>query len=82
LQGVGDVNLATQSLRLALMADPTHAPAYNNLGVMEARLGRTNVAQSLFQASAGLAHVLFEPHYNYALLANEVKILNLIVTFF
>jgi tetratricopeptide repeat protein 8 len=56
------------------MADPTHAPAYNNLGVMEARLGRTNVAQSLFQASAGLAHVLFEPHYNYALLANEVQI--------
>lgn len=55
------------------MADPTHAPAYNNLGVMEARLGRTNVAQSLFQASAGLAHVLFEPHYNYALLANEVN---------
>jgi tetratricopeptide repeat protein 8 len=55
------------------MADPTHAPAYNNLGVMEARSGRTNVAQSLFQASAGLAHVLFEPHYNYALLANEVE---------
>ncbi|CAB3366041.1 Hypothetical predicted protein [Cloeon dipterum] len=69
--GVGDSNLACQSLRLALMADPAHAPAYNNLGVMEARLGRTNVAQSLFQASAGLAHVLFEPHYNYAKLALE-----------
>jgi len=61
------------------MADPTHAPAYNNLGVMEARSGRTNVAQSLFQASAGLAHVLFEPHYNYALLANEVQILILVI---
>ncbi|KAF4522484.1 hypothetical protein B566_EDAN002569 [Ephemera danica] len=70
--GVGDAAMATQALRLALVADPTHAPAFNNLGVLEARRGQTAVAQSMFQAAAGLAHVLFEPHYNYAHLANEV----------
>lgn len=74
MQGIGDATLASQSLRLALIADPTHAPAYNNLGVLEAKQGKIQVAQSMFQASAGLAPVLFEPHFNYAHLANEVTL--------
>lgn len=39
LQGVGDMKLAYQCLRLALGADNDHAEAYNNLGVLELRKG-------------------------------------------
>jgi tetratricopeptide repeat protein 8 len=72
-QGVGDCNLAMQCLRLSLSADSNHAPAYNNLGVLEMRLGHPEQARAFFQAAGSLAPYLFEPHYNYAKLAEKVK---------
>lgn len=73
LQGVGDCNLAMQCLRLCLSADSNHASAYNNLGVLEMRLGHPEQARAFFQAAGSLAPYLFEPHHNYAKLAEEVK---------
>jgi len=73
VQGVGDCNLAMQCLRLCLSADSNHASAYNNLGVLEMRLGHPEQARAFFQAAGSLAAYLFEPHHNYAKLAEEVK---------
>jgi len=73
VQGVGDCNLAMQCLRLCLSADSNHASAYNNLGVLEMRLGHPEQARAFFQAAGSLAPYLFEPHHNYAKLAEEVK---------
>lgn len=39
LQGVGDMNLAHQCFRLALVSDNSFAEAYNNLAVLEMRRG-------------------------------------------
>jgi len=73
VQGVGDCNLAMQCLRLCLSADSNHASAYNNLGVLEMRLGHLEQARAFFQAAGSLAPYLFEPHHNYAKLAEEVE---------
>ncbi|KAK7792364.1 hypothetical protein R5R35_009964 [Gryllus longicercus] len=70
--GVGDTNLAGQCLRLALSADNNHAPAYNNLGVLEMRRGHPEQARAFFQAAGSLAPYLFEPHYNYATLTEKM----------
>ena len=40
-QGIGDIALAYQCFRLALVANNDHAEAYNNLGVLEMRKGHT-----------------------------------------
>ncbi|XP_039285238.1 tetratricopeptide repeat protein 8-like [Nilaparvata lugens] len=70
--GVGDVRLATQCLQLAISVDRNHAPAYNNLGVLQYAAGGApgaNQAQGYFQAAASLAPYLYEPHYNHAILS-------------
>ncbi|XP_067009635.1 tetratricopeptide repeat protein 8 [Anabrus simplex] len=70
--GVGDLNLAVQCLRLSLSADSNHAPAYNNLGVLQVRRGQPEQARAFFQAAASLAPYLFEPHYNQASLSEKM----------
>lgn len=67
------MRLATECLRLCIAADGNHAPAYNNLGVLEMRRGRTAHARAFFQTAARLAGYLFEPSFNHALLAFEVR---------
>lgn len=67
------MRLATECLRLCIAADGNHAPAYNNLGVLEMRRGRTAHARAFFQTAAQLAGYLFEPSFNHALLAYEVS---------
>jgi hypothetical protein len=62
-----------QCLRLSLSADSNHAPSYNNLGVLEMRHGHCEQARAFFQAAGSLAPYLFEPHYNFAKLAEKVK---------
>jgi hypothetical protein len=62
-----------QCLRLSLSADSNHAPAYNNLGILEMRLGHPEQARAFFQAAGSLAPYLFEPHHNYAKLTEKVK---------
>lgn len=52
--------------------DSNHAPAYNNLGVLEHRRGNVLQARALFQAAAALAPYLYEPFYNSATLDTQV----------
>lgn len=47
--GIGDVALAYQCLKIAISVDPTHAEAYNNLGVLENRKGNEEQARSFFR---------------------------------
>lgn len=79
LQALGDLKLASQCLRLALSVDANHAPAYNNLGILEHRRGNISQARALFQAAASLAPYLYEPHYNHSSIAKVVSIPNLIM---
>lgn len=79
---MGDLKLASQCLRLALSVDANHAPAYNNLGVLEHRRGNTSQARALFQAAASLAPYLYEPHYNHSSIAKVVSISEVIMLLF
>jgi hypothetical protein len=72
-QGIGDSAMAYQCLRNALASNNDHSEAYNNLGVLESRKGRYEMARAFFQASFNISRHLFEPHYNYALLADKVS---------
>ncbi|XP_054264815.1 tetratricopeptide repeat protein 8-like [Macrosteles quadrilineatus] len=69
---LGDLKLASQCLRLVLSVDSSHAPTYNNLGVLEYRRGNTSQARAMFQAAGALAPYLYEPFYNGALIDNGV----------
>lgn len=70
--GIGDSNLAHQCFRLALASNNDHAEAYNNLGVLELRKGRVDQARAFFQSSQSLAPHMFEAHYNFASLSDQV----------
>ena len=70
--------MAYQSLRMALASNNDHAEAYNNLGVLESRKNRLEMARAFFQASYNISRHLYEPHYNNALLADKVIFLSLI----
>lgn len=47
-QGIGDKSLATQCLRLALVANNDHAESYNNLGVIEGTKGNLDQVRKIF----------------------------------
>ena len=54
------------------MYDADHAEAYSNLGVIEMRRGFAEQARAFFLTATNLGPHLFEPHYNYSLLAEKV----------
>lgn len=70
--GVGDLRLAYQCLRIALVANNDHAEAYNNLGVLESKRGNVEEARSHFQTSLSLVEFMYEPHYNLANVSDKV----------
>nr|XP_032819549.1 tetratricopeptide repeat protein 8 [Petromyzon marinus] len=70
--GIGDVTLAYQCFKLALANNNDHAEAYNNLGVLEHRRGHLDQAKALFQTASSLAPHMYEPHFNYASLSNQL----------
>ncbi|XP_059160316.1 tetratricopeptide repeat protein 8-like isoform X1 [Physella acuta] len=70
--GICDMKLAFQCFRLALSHNNDHAEAYNNLGVLELRRNHLDAARSFFQASFVIAPHLYEPHYNFAALADQL----------
>lgn len=70
--GIGDMSLAYQCLRLALVLDNNHAEAYNNLAILDVKRGQINQSKVFFQTSAKLAPHLYEPLYNYAYLTEKV----------
>jgi tetratricopeptide repeat protein 8 len=67
--GIGDLNLAYQCLKIAISIQPSHAEAYNNLGVLELRKGNETAALSFFRVGQKEGDHTFEPFYNGALLA-------------
>ena len=67
--GTGDLQLAYQSLRICVASDPNHAEAYNNMGVLELRRGRTAQARSHFDTAQRLCPQVYESQYNGALLS-------------
>lgn len=70
--GICDIKLAFQCFRLALSHNNDHAEAYNNLGVLELRRNHVDAARSFFQASFVMAPHLYEPHYNFATLVDQL----------
>ncbi|XP_063588371.1 tetratricopeptide repeat protein 8-like [Penaeus indicus] len=69
--GIGDINLAYQCFRLALVANNDHGESYNNLGVLEYRRGNYDTARAFFMTSATLAPHMFQPHFNHSKLAHK-----------
>ncbi|KAG7203779.1 hypothetical protein KM043_013800 [Ampulex compressa] len=69
---LGDMSMAEDCLRLAVVTDNRHALAYNNLGVIQMKNGNITAARTYFHAAASIASYLYEPHYNSARLAYEV----------
>lgn len=67
--GVGDLKLAYQALKIAVSADPGHAEAFNNLGVLEVLKQNAGQARACLETAQSLAPGAHEPAYNSALLA-------------
>lgn len=70
--GIGDMTLAYQCFRLTLSNNNDHAEAYNNLGVLELRKGHVDMARAFFQAAYVISPHMYEPHYNWAALADQL----------
>ncbi|XP_053977839.1 tetratricopeptide repeat protein 8 [Hylaeus volcanicus] len=69
---VGDITMAEECLKLAIISDNRHALAYNNLGVIKIRNGNLTAARTYFHAAANIANFIYEPHFNSAFLAYDV----------
>lgn len=67
--GIGDLNVAFQAFKISIAVDGNHAESFNNLGVLELRQHRIELARSNFDSSQKLAPHIFEPFYNGALVA-------------
>uniref|UniRef100_A0A452QBK3 Tetratricopeptide repeat domain 8 n=1 Tax=Ursus americanus TaxID=9643 RepID=A0A452QBK3_URSAM len=70
--GIGDMNLAHQCFRLALVNNNHHAEAYNNLAVLEMRKGHVEQARALLQTASSLAPHMYEPHFNFATVSDKI----------
>lgn len=71
-QGVGDLKLAEQSLRLCLSVDANHGHAYNNLAIILFNRGDTKQAMSYLLAAQASSPFLFEPFYNQSMITFQV----------
>ncbi|XP_030753275.1 tetratricopeptide repeat protein 8 [Sitophilus oryzae] len=60
----GDIGLAIQCLNLCLVADPTHASAFNNLAVLHHRSGKPHLAKAYFTSAREHQPELPEPGIN------------------
>jgi tetratricopeptide repeat protein 8 len=79
---IGDIELASYSLKVTLQYNKNHFEAQNNLGVLELRKGDNKKAFSNFEIACNETDFAFEPYYNYAVsnyrLGNLEKALNCI----
>uniref|UniRef100_A0A0G4FTA0 Uncharacterized protein n=1 Tax=Chromera velia CCMP2878 TaxID=1169474 RepID=A0A0G4FTA0_9ALVE len=62
----GDLQLATQALRLSILCQPDHGEALNNLSALERRAGRVKQASLLLEEAVRVRPTLFEPLLNRA----------------
>ncbi|XP_017758919.1 PREDICTED: tetratricopeptide repeat protein 8 [Eufriesea mexicana] len=69
---IGDITMAEECLKLAIVSDNRHALAYNNLGIIQIRNGNITAARTYFHAAANIANFVYEPHFNSAYLAYKV----------
>jgi len=69
---IGDLALAYQCLRMAISISNDHAEAHNNLGVLEIKKDHVESARAFFQTSSSLNSHLYEPQFNFGLLANQI----------
>lgn len=67
------MDIAEHSLHLTLSLNSSHGAALNNLAVLQWRKNDVGRAESLLNSSIAAEDHLYEPHYNKALLAQEVK---------
>ena len=67
--GAGNLAMAEQALKICLAADPAHAGALNNLGVLASRKTGLRSALTHLAAATQAAEHAYEPAYNSALLA-------------
>lgn len=61
-------------MHLALSLNSSHGAALNNLAVLQWRKHDMGRAESLLNSAIAAEDHLYEPHYNRALLAQEVNI--------
>lgn len=66
------MDIAEHSLHLALSLNSSHGAALNNLAVLHWRKNDSLKAESLLNSAIAAEDHLYEPHYNRALLAQEV----------
>ncbi|KAG2378736.1 hypothetical protein C9374_007884 [Naegleria lovaniensis] len=67
--GIGDVGLAYQCFKIATSIDNEHSESFNNLGVLELRMGNSEESKNYFAQAMALAPNQHEPIFNNALLA-------------
>ncbi|KAK4876175.1 hypothetical protein RN001_012597 [Aquatica leii] len=67
----GDVELAMQCLSICLVIDPTHAPAFNNIAILQYKSGRANLAKAYFTTAKNLQENMLEPQKNLEYLQNK-----------
>lgn len=69
---MGESQMAFQCNRLALSSNNSHAESFNNLGIVEMKRSREDMAKAFFQSSYNISPFIYEPHYNSALLADKM----------
>lgn len=60
-----------QCLNICLVSDSTHASAFNNLAILQHKLGRTNLAKAYFTTAIGLQPDMQESLKNLEHLQNK-----------
>lgn len=65
------MELAVQCLNLCITVDPSHGAAFNNLAILNFKMGRRNLAKSYFQTANSLEEELVEPRLNLEYLHNN-----------
>lgn len=64
-------------MHLALSLNSSHGAALNNLAVLQWRKSDISRAEALLNSALAAENHLYEPHYNRALLAEDVSSFNL-----
>lgn len=60
-----------QCLNLCLIADPSHASAFNNLAVLHQKRGSSNLAKAYLQTARGLQPEMPEARQNLEMLLSK-----------
>lgn len=70
-RALGQPDQAERYGRLALRRDPSHAPSWNNLGILLQQQGRVAEAEAAYRRALALQPGFADAHYNLALLCQQ-----------